>query len=113
MACFVPLRNPNRQRMSDHTNIPDAILSAIGNTLGRAAIFLLLTAVGVAVAFLSPYPTPRAASAGLLHWIGAAATERRPPSKVSAFGHTLFCKIPNALLNISGQPRMSQTVISA
>ena len=55
--------------MSDHTNIPDAILSAIGNTLGRTAIFLLLTAVGVAVAFLSPYPTPRAASAGLLHWI--------------------------------------------
>jgi len=63
--------------MSDQTNIPDAILSAVGNTLGRTLIFLLLTVAGVALAFLSPCPTPYAAREGLLHWIS---------SHVMAFG---------------------------
>jgi uncharacterized membrane protein YedE/YeeE len=55
--------------MSDQTNIPDAILSAIGNTLGRATIFVLLTGIGVVLAFLCPYPTPYAARDGLFQWI--------------------------------------------
>jgi len=55
--------------MRVQANIPDAILSAIGNSLGRATIFLLLTGAGVVLAFHSPYPTPYAAREGLFQWI--------------------------------------------
>jgi len=72
--------------MSDQTNIPDAILSAIGNTLVRATTFLLLTGAGVVLAFLIPCPTPYAAREGLFQWI---------PSHFLVFGlGWIICIVP-------------------